>query len=431
MTTLLTSARRAAAATPPDRDRVVDLVRVAAMAVVVFGHWIMAAIWASPGGPVTGNALDDSVGLQVATWAFQVMPLFFLAGGFSNRASLLAARRDGVAAGHWLAARGRRLLAPVVPLVVVWAAITVVARPFVDPGLLRAGTMVSLVPLWFLAVYVGVVVLAPITHRLWERWGWWTVAAGAAAAVAVDVLRFVGDQAWLGWANFLFVWATVHQIGYGWERWRSPRVGRWLAPAGFAALVLAVGLGPYPISMIGLDGQAVTNTTPPTIALLLLGVMQAGVLGLFAPSLERWLGRRGPWTAVVLTSGMAMTWYAWHLTVMTLVAGLGFLAGGWFLTPEPLGASWWATRPLWLVGLTLCTIPVVLVALRFEVKGAGPTRPDWVVVLGLLGATATIAWLTLRGVSTIPVVGFLAAAFAAGALPGHPRDRVGAGLGGG
>lgn len=424
MNSLLQRARQAAETTPAHRDRVVDFTRVAAMAVVVFGHWLMAAIWASPDGPVTGNALDDSVLLQLATWVFQVMPLFFLAGGFSNGVSLRAAERDGVTSGGWLAARARRLLAPVVPLVAVWAAITLVATPFVEPWLLRAGTLVSLVPLWFLSVYIGIVLLAPLTHRLWERFGWGSVAMGAGLAVAVDVIRFGADQHWLGWANFLFVWATVHQAGYGATQWRNPRVGRMLAPLGLGLLVALVVWGPYPLSMIGLDNQEVTNTTPPTVALLALAVMQAGVLGMVAPRLERWLQRPGPWTATVLGGAMAMTWYAWHLTVMTLVAGAALAAGGWMLGPEPLGGVWWLTRPLWLGLLVAITVPVVMVAHRFEVKGSGPSRPIWLVVVGLVTAVASIAWLVLEGVSAVPVVGFFSAVVAAGALPGRATSRA-------
>ena len=36
---------------------------------------------------------------------------------------------------------------------------------------IRNGTQMALIPLWFLAVYVFVVALTPISHRLWKRFG--------------------------------------------------------------------------------------------------------------------------------------------------------------------------------------------------------------------------------------------------------------------
>ena len=69
---------------------------------MVLGHWLMVAI--TPDGHIT-NALAVVPALQPLTWLLQVMPLFFLVGGFSNRASLTAARRRGDADATWL--RGR------------------------------------------------------------------------------------------------------------------------------------------------------------------------------------------------------------------------------------------------------------------------------------------------------------------------------------
>ncbi len=418
MRQILERAQSLADATPPERDRVVDFIRVASMVVVVLGHWLMAMLWAGPDGLVYGNALDDSVGLQLLTWALQVMPLFFLAGGFSNGRSLTSAND----VGDWLGGRARRLLVPIVPLVAFWASVTWLLGPLLPTDLLRAATLVSLVPLWFLAVYLGIVALAPISHAAWRRWGWWSVAAPALAATTVDLVRFGSGVEWLGWANFLFVWGAIHQVGYAWQSWAKPHVGRRLAPAGLAALVLLVAVGPYPTSMIGLDDQAVNNTTPPTVVLLALAAMQAGVVGMMAPRLRRRLESGRVWTGVVLAAGMAMSWYAWHLTVMVLTTGLDLLAGGVLLSPEPLTATWWASRPVWLVVLAAATLPIVLAVVHLEGR-RGATRRGWLAALGIFGAVVSIAALVLGGVSVPAVAGFAFSAWAAGAI-----TRPGAGI---
>src|SRR5687768_616430 len=81
--------------TPDTRDRFIDGVRAFAILVVVLGHWLIATITWDADGITPGNALADLPALQWLTWAFQVMPLFFVVGGFANRASLLAHRRKG------------------------------------------------------------------------------------------------------------------------------------------------------------------------------------------------------------------------------------------------------------------------------------------------------------------------------------------------
>jgi hypothetical protein len=51
---------------------------------VVLGHWLMATVVIQGDQIVGANALTYVPALQVATWLLQVMPLFFITGGFSN-----------------------------------------------------------------------------------------------------------------------------------------------------------------------------------------------------------------------------------------------------------------------------------------------------------------------------------------------------------
>ena len=50
-----------------------------------------------------------------------------------------------------------------------------------------------------------------------------------------------------------------------------------LAAGSACALWLLIWLGPYPVSMIGVPGQAVQNTEPPSVAMLAFGCAQAGL----------------------------------------------------------------------------------------------------------------------------------------------------------
>ncbi|MFK3632133.1 acyltransferase family protein, partial [Klebsiella pneumoniae] len=61
------------------------------------------------------------------TWVFQVMPIFFLVGGYSNGLSWRSARRKEIGYAEWLRTRLRRLGIPLIPLLLAWLAIGVVA----------------------------------------------------------------------------------------------------------------------------------------------------------------------------------------------------------------------------------------------------------------------------------------------------------------
>ena len=68
------------AATPPERDRAIDVIRITALVGVVVGHTVMATSTIRDGVFVWTNLLTVSPVFQALTWVFQIMPLFFFAG---------------------------------------------------------------------------------------------------------------------------------------------------------------------------------------------------------------------------------------------------------------------------------------------------------------------------------------------------------------
>lgn len=67
--------------TPASRDRAVDVARLTALVVVMFGHCALLLATIDSGGLRIGNLLGAIPALAPITWLVQVMPLFFLAGG--------------------------------------------------------------------------------------------------------------------------------------------------------------------------------------------------------------------------------------------------------------------------------------------------------------------------------------------------------------
>ncbi|WP_395361027.1 acyltransferase [Streptomyces sp. YH02] len=383
------SARELAAATPASRDRYVDLLRVASLAVVVLGHWLMAAVTAD--GQV-GNLLAIVPGLQVVTWLFQVMPVFFFVGGFSHA----LAHRSRPQYAAFLRARLQRLLRPTMVFVGVWGAAALVLQlSGADGGLTGVALRLVTQPLWFIGIYLAMVAFTPPLLRLHERWGWGAFAVLAGGAVAVDVLRFAADVPFVEFLNFAFVWLAVHQLGFlrADGMIRRPAL---LAGAGLVGATALVALGPYPLSMVGMPGEKVSNMAPPTLALLCHGLWLVGAVELLRGPGARFVARARVWHAVVAANGIAMTAFLWHLTAMLGVYGA--MLGLGVRLPAPASAAWWAQVPLRFAAAGLLTALLVAAFRRFEAPGptrrAGGSAPlaalgITLALLGILGLSAT------------------------------------------
>ena len=409
-------------ATPASRNRAVDALRAASILVVVFGHWLMAAVQVDDGQLVAGHLLNEASWTHPLTWLLQVMPVFFVVGGYANGVSWRSARTRAEPYGSWLRARLRRLILPVMPLLVVWSIGGWIGlEAGLDPSMLALASQVALVPTWFLAAYVVVVTLTPAMLWLWNRLGWYSVAGGLALAGLCDLLSIGLDLVPVGFLNYVFVWGTVHQLGFAWLDDRLGGPGRRLAMAGsaLAAVLVLVWAGPYPVAMVGLDTTEVANSYPPRVTLAVLGIFQAGLVLAAEQPLRRWLERRGPWRAVVAVNAQIMTLYLWHLTAMVVVIGLSLLAGGFGLAIEPLGLTWWLTRPVWYAVLSVVTLGLVALFGRFE-----RPRPDlrpapawWRPILAVVAVCAGLGLLAAVGIAdeaglnglilTLPVAGVL------------------------
>ena len=413
-----------AARTPARRERHIDLLRAVAIGAVVVGHWLLIVAEPAAGGGLRGySALARLEWAHPLTWLFQVMPVFFMVGGYANAASLRAryrhaaggapggtASRDAVTG--WLLDRSARLVYPTAVLLAVLGAGAVAAR-LAGADRMQIGTAVWLatLPLWFLIAYLVVVFLTPVTYAAHRRAGLAVPLLLLLPVVAGDVLRLRYGQEVYGYGNFLFAWLAIHQVGFSWQDGRlpaRPRVGVPLLLGGLAALVLLTVAGPYPVSMVSVPGAAVQNPSPPSLALVALATAQLGLALLLRNRSERWLRHPRPWLVVVAVNTVILTLFLWHMVAAVLVT-VGLYLAGWLPAPPVQSADWLWWKIPWVALLAVVLAGLVALFGRVEVAAAAPARRRAVVVavpaaagtatttVGCLAVVSGLLWQAVAG----------------------------------
>ncbi|MFB9909139.1 acyltransferase family protein [Allokutzneria oryzae] len=367
-----------------ERNPVIDAVRIGSVALVVFVHWFGAYVTWDNGTVRAGIALAGPV-VWALTWLFQVMPLVFVAGGYANTAGVDAARARGES---FLAKRAMRLVVPALPLVALFTAVSTLGASFGAQPLATVGAQV-MKPLWFLAIYLVVVCLAPLMVRMHDRFGPAVPLVLAGGVAVVDGVRFstvglVADIGIGGDINFVLVWLTAHQLGIAYARGAFARFTRRelasLIAVAVAVMLVMVFVGPYPPSMIGLPDVPVSNLAPPTLAMLVLAFAQVCALALVAPWAGRKLSGERPRRFIKRANPAVMSVYLWHLPAGAMLLGVALLAPQ-ALLPD-LGVSWWLSRPVWLGASAIALLGVLRVVRRAE--AALPTVDSRWPLLGLL-----------------------------------------------
>lgn len=365
------------------RDPVIDLLRSVATTTVVLYHWVFTIVVWREDGPHADNPIGYVSGLWCLTWVLQVMPLFFVAGGFTHSVAWAKHRGTPGAWRRFAVKRTRQLLVPAgVLIIAVVGALTIVGAVHdgPEPWLSRSVILV-LSPLWFLVVFLALVVTVPIWDWLHVRFGELVPLGLAALAMGVDVARFRFGFEQLALANLVFVWAACHQVGWSWERLRAApaRFGHCLVLIGFAALVGLTNMGLYPRSMVGTTSalDRFSNMGPPTIPIIALCCLQVGLVVSFRDRLAELVTRPNVARRVDWLSKTAMPLFLWHTVGFAGFYALYRLVGS---VPETPSALWWVTRPLWVLGPALLTIPLLAASTRLmsgmgAITGAGrPAR---------------------------------------------------------
>lgn len=307
------------------RDRAVDVARLGALLVVMFGHCALLLATIDGSGVRIGNLIGAQPAVAPLTWIAQVMPLFFFAGGAAGAYGY----RAGTAWGAWLVTRAQRLYRPVFWYLAAWSVGLLIARLTLgaDSAIGLGGESVAL--LWFLGVYVLALAFVPVLVRVRTGRGVGVVVAALiGAAAALDALRLSTGLAGAAVLNFLIVWLIPVVLGVAYARGLlDRRVALGAAVAAFVTQLALVVAGPYDVSLVVTGAENVSNVAPPTVVLAMHCVWMSCAFAAAAAAVGRWARRPRVWAVVAAGNAGAMTLYLWHIVAIAIAAfalhGLG------------------------------------------------------------------------------------------------------------
>jgi fucose 4-O-acetylase-like acetyltransferase len=393
----------------PGRELSADLYRVVAVFVVVAGHWLISSVTYRDGQFGNDYPLDVMPWTQWLTLVFQVVPVFFLVGGYASATSWTRYRDDGGGPWtDWIRHRLGAILGPTTAYAVLaFLVVAALDRVGVERSALSFGGWAVAMHLWFIPVYLVVVALTPAAMAAHRRWRLLVPTALVLAVVAVDVVARLTREPAIGVANYVLCWGAVYQIGICWRdgALRGTRA-LLLAAGGSAVVVILLALRWYPISMVGAPGAKEQNNFPPNVALLAFSVAQAGILVAVAPAVTRLLRRSRLQRPLAAANANVMALYLWQMVPVVVVALVAYPAG---LLPQPAPGTgeWWLCRLAWLAILSAVTAAelALLWATRSVFDRALPSisvpLPRWSVPLllcaGIAFSTVALARVSVAG----------------------------------
>jgi hypothetical protein len=300
--------------TPATRDRAIDVIRIVSLVGVVVGHTIMATSIISDDVLIWSNLLTASVVFQALTWVFQIMPLFFFAGV----AACIETWRSGDSWGNWLMRRCTRLYRPVFYYLAFWISALSILRYFLPEHVYDPVAGISIQLLWFLGAYVLVLAAVPLLARITTSSGLIAAVAGTYAFVAVvDAIRINGDvPVGFGYLN-LGAWLIPGMLGVAYRRHLLAGPAALMLGAVMLAVNLGlIWLGPYELSLVGIETQHVKNMTPPSLLLAGHAIMMCAFAIAAAPAIAQWARRPRVWWLTAIGNSGAMTLYLWHIPAL-------------------------------------------------------------------------------------------------------------------
>ncbi|MCX4823466.1 acyltransferase [Streptomyces sp. NBC_01142] len=349
-------------ASPPGRDRYLDLLRSLALVRVVVYHifgwaWLtiifpsMGVMFALAGSLMARSLSRPALGvirgrirrLLPPLWAFAafLVPMMFLAGWSADKEQ-----------GLWWWADLLNYLVPVGAPPFPWS-LGDQAGLVEQTWAAQAG-----MPLWYLRTYLWFVIASPLLLWAFRKVPWVTLLAPLAlvAVVGTDLVKIPGElgNAVVDFATFGACWV----LGFAHQEGLLQRIPRHLVVS-CSALAMAFGLW-WASGHLGPDGWDL-NDIPLAQATWSFGFVV--ILLLYSPSWQELPGRLARFDKyVTLSNNRAVTIYLWHNTLIMATIPLIDLLWHIPFVETQFGGVLEATYTLWMFVLIWPLIGLMIIA---------------------------------------------------------------------
>jgi hypothetical protein len=202
----------------------------------------------------------------------------------------------------------------------------------------------------------------------------------------------------------MVVWVIPGMFGVAYRRrLLAGRAALTLGAVMLAINVALLVLGPYELSLVGIDTQQLKNMTPPSLLLAVHAIMMCAFAIAAAPAIARWAQRPRVWWLAAIGNSGAMTLCLWHIPPL-LAMHLAFDYIGYpRFDPSSPGFIALSVVQLLIMG---ALVAVVFVTLRPLENDPMPLW-DGGYVAGPGGRSAAVgALLCIAGAATLASVGW-------------------------
>ncbi|HEX2132499.1 MAG TPA: phospholipase A2 [Actinophytocola sp.] len=297
------------------------------------------------------------------TWLLQLVPLFFLAGGYANLLVWRGTRAAGAGYGTYLVDRIGWLIRPVLAFVIAWLVVPLSLELLrASDDAVTAFSRLIVQPLWLLGLYLVVVAVTPLMHRLHVLMPLVTPVTLLAGVVA---LSFVGGSL-AAHAGGVLVALLFGQLAFHYAEGGLWRVPRWVLVAGavaaFAGLVALTVFGAQPKLQLA-EPTGYAAFAPSLAGVLLIGIVQLCLVTLPREPGLRAVAASAPARGLTVVRAAPMTVYLLYLCAMVMLEGLVVVARDAGATG---GGIEWLTRPRTMLAVGLVALPTLLAFLWFE-----------------------------------------------------------------
>lgn len=244
----------------------------------------------------------------------------------------------------------------------------------------------------------------------------------------IDAIRINGDgPSGLGYLN-LVAWLIPGMLGVAYRRHLlAGRAALMLGAAMLAVNLALMWLGPYELSLVGIETQQLKNMTPPSLLLAGHAIMMCAFAIAAAPSIARWSRRPRVWWLTAIGNSGAMTLYLWHIPALLFMHLVFDYLGHPRYDAGAPGFILLSSLQLPIMAVLVATVFVVLRPLENNllplwdggyVAATGPRSAAVGALLCVAGAAtlASVGW-GLKGPGLYCVAALIGARFLAGDRP--------------